>query len=621
MSKPEQSLNKAIAYVIIAFVAIAAILAVIMFSPYRGSKRSLFETSLRYYTRGTEKLYYTEYAQTIIQNFREIGIEVADYSTEYSVFIDKVVETKDYDLAILEVEGESTPFLDLFFKEGAFLNIFNLRNNLDNGTTAEYLKNITRELDFHTRRNLLYDFQEHLMSNLLPMVPLFTPARTFSYWDNLNGFSAELGISMSLPYMTFNGLHDGQTTTQHLKIGVGKWFDLNPLTVSEPAEKTIISLMMDKLIEVDEKGNPTDRGLIDTWEYVNQTTILLHVRNNVKWQPDQEGLFTDSYFTVDDLLFTIDLLRSDISNRNYELYKWIKSYDAYNATTITLYVDSDPTTTENDPYAFILESLSVYPLPDHYLNVAGTVEEIVNSARWGNYAQSPFGTGKYIYNATDSQVDLTAILQRFDEWHGIGFLPGVSTNLAFSKIEAQTYDDSYAMTLELQEGSRIDLADFGRDPAMEDSLQTNEFETQFAVDNSLVFLAFNLDDENFGGEKNFEPTNQTGISKGLAIRKAIASIVDKTFMNSAYHKGKFNITNSPVSQYFKDYYHPSVTTYPFSVEEALYYLDLAGFNISTPEENPTEESSFNLIGTIGAIGISAIIMIIVRSRKRRSDRK
>jgi ABC-type transport system substrate-binding protein len=619
MSKQDQTLNKAIAYVIIALVVIAGIFAVIMFSPYRGSKKSLFETSLRYYTRGTEKLYYTEYAQTIIQNFREIGIEVADYSTEYSVFIDKVVETKDYDLAILEVEGEYTPFLDLFFKENSFLNIFNLRNNLDNGTTADYIKNITREVDFHARRNLFYDFQEHLMSNVLPMVPLFTPARTFSYWDNLQGFSAELGISRSLPYMTFDGLHDGQSSTQQLKIGVGKWFDLNPLTMNQLAEKTIVSLMMDKLIEVDEKGNPTDRGLIDAWEYVNQTTILLHVRNNVKWQPDQEGLFTDSYFTIDDLIFTLDLLRSDVSNRNYELYRWIKSYEPINGTTIALYTDSDPTTTENDPYAFILEGLSVYPLPDHYLNVAGTVQEIVNSARWLNFGQSPFGTGKYIYNATESQVDLTAALQRFDDWHGVGFLPGIPTSLAFSTIEAQTYDDSYAMTLELQEGSRIDIADFGKDPAMEDSLQTNEFKTQFRVDNSLIFLAFNLDDENFGGEKNFEPTNQTGLSKGLAIRKAIASIIDKTFMNSAYHKGKFNITDSSVSQYFKDYYYQSVTTYPFSVEEALNYLDLAGFNITTPEENPSEEASFNLIGTLGAIGISAFIMIIIR--KRKSGRK
>ncbi len=617
MSKPDQAFNRKLIYVFIGLLLISSIFIVILFRPDPSNPGSVFSTSLRYYTRGTERVYYPSYAQSIIQSIREIGIEVTNYETEYSVFLSKVVENKEFDLAIMELEGENSPILDLFFKEDSFLNIFNFDNELDNGTTSSYMTNITRELDFNTRQDYFFDLQEHLMKNILPMVPLYTPARFFAYYDNLINFSAVLDFSHSLPYMTFNGLHEGQESLTTLKIGTSEWENLSPVEVTKRGEKVILSLVMDKLIELDEKNFPIKRGLIDDWTFENDTTLILHVRDGVEWQPDNDEIFTGELLTVDDVIFTLDMYTSPDANNNYEIFDWIESYETNGTSNVKIFIDSDPTTDENEPYAFALEELSIYPYPDYYLNTESTISQIINSVRYSNYAKSPFGTGKYRFNASEAEIGFSVTLKKFDNWHGVGYLAGIPTNLAFEIVELKAIPDPSSMNLDLKEGGVIDIADFGKNPDLEVSYRTDDFKTQFRLENSLVFLAFNLNNEIFGSENNYIPTNTTGVSKALAIRQALASMIDKTYMDTVFHNSKFNVTETPISRYFSDYYNPSVTTYPYSISKAIEYLRLAGFNVSTNPEDFQTEASFSLISTITAFSLVTGILVINRKRTKR----
>ena len=425
MSQSDKTVNKPIVYILIALVVLSSIFAIMMFGPSTGPVDSLFKTSLRFYTKGTEELYYVDYAQDIIQDIREMGVEVTGLPSEYSIFLDEVYGAKEYDMAVVEFEGLNSPHLDLLLTEGASDNIFNFENAMDGNITLNLINNITVETDFNARKNLLNQLQEHVMMNILPMVPLFTPVRTFAYWDNIEGFTSTMGISHSLPYMSFNGLHEFQSSINDLYIGAGRWFDINPLSMIEDGEKLIVSLIMDKLIELDDKGMATKYGLIDNWEYLNETTLLIHVRDNVNWQPDVDGLFTSETLTVDDIIFTLDMYTNEDAYRNYDLYSWIDSYEIYNSSTVAIYIDSFPATPQREPYGFAIEDLSLYPLPDFYLNVEPTIADILDSARWTKYSENPFGTGKYTYNATESQVDLAAILYKFEDWHGIGMDPGI----------------------------------------------------------------------------------------------------------------------------------------------------------------------------------------------------
>ncbi|MCE7743313.1 MAG: hypothetical protein GOP50_12755 [Candidatus Heimdallarchaeota archaeon] len=372
--------------------------------------------------------------------------------------------------------------------------------------------------------------------------------------------------------------------------------------------------MMDKLIAVDEEGRATKSGLIDEWEYLNDTTLLLHVRDNVDWQSDIDGLFTTETLTTDDVLFTLDMYSHPAAYLDSDLFNWVDSYEEYNSSTVAVYIDSFPSTPERDPYGFAIEDLSIYPLPDYYLNNEPTVPDILDSDRWTKFKDNPFGTGKYYFNSTESQEDLAAILYKFNDWHGTGMIPGDPTNLAFNRIEVQMYEDSYTMHLALQEG-RLDLADFKKDPIVEDAIPDENFKVEFKVENSLIFLAFNLKNDVFGGANNYVPTNETGVSKALAIRKAIASVIQKSLTNSRLHNGHYNITNSPIPTYYSDYYYAGITTYPYSIDQAVEYLILAGFNISLG--NPTEESSFSVISSIVGLGVISPILVLIINRKKK----
>ena len=109
MSSQNGTNNKAFAIILAVIVFIAALAAILIFTSGPDQQGGFFTTSIRYYTKGTEKLFFTEYSTTIIQSIKDIGIDAVDYPSEYSYFLDVVVKSKDYEMALIEIEGESVP--------------------------------------------------------------------------------------------------------------------------------------------------------------------------------------------------------------------------------------------------------------------------------------------------------------------------------------------------------------------------------------------------------------------------------------------------------------------------------------------------------------------------------
>ncbi|MHA1346849.1 MAG: ABC transporter substrate-binding protein, partial [Candidatus Heimdallarchaeaceae archaeon] len=613
----EKSSRKAIAVIVISFIVIAAFTSIFIYwanSPQ--NSRGLFGATLRYFTKGTEHLYYEEYAKSIAQDMREIGIDVTELPLEYAVFLENIFRDKDFDLALIELEGTTAPHLEYLFKQGASLNIFKFNDTFDEGYTTDLLNNISKATDFYERKNLFYSVQTHLMTDILPMVPLFTPVRTFVYWDNLRYFNPSFGLADSLPYLQFSGLHESQTSVDELNIGLlGKWIDFNPLTVVEHGEKFVLSLIMDKLTTLDEKGNPTPYGLIDEWDYVNSTFLKLHVRSDAMWQNDYEGLYENEPFTAEDVIFTLDLMIDQNANLNYEKLKWIDSYeiDTINDNYVNVYIDSDSSTAEKEPYAFALEDLSAYPYPEHYLNVSATIAQIIESSRWEKFGEFPFGTGKYVYSTTESNPNIALTFDKHANWYNVGAIDGSSLSVDFDTIEVQKVPDVLSMTYEMKEGS-LDIADFGKDPVVEDSFTPlGTFRTDFQLENSIVFLAFNLENQYFGGANNFVPTTDEDTSKALATRKAIATIIDKTKINSQFHNSKFNISDTPLSTYYKDYYYPNVPKYERSIDQAIEFLELAGYNFTALGD----QAPSNFISAGFGLTVASVFVTIISRRKKK----
>ncbi len=592
-------------YVFLGLFFVTSFFIIPLFVRLPSTRDALFSIELRYYERGQlEPSFYEEYAGEIIQAMGNIGIKSSSRSMDYATFLDTVVYNRNYDLALLKVEEANSPHLEFFFTENASLNIFNFKDEMDDGYTNARRAEAVQEKNKTKRIELYHEVQNHIMENIVPMIPLFTPIRTYVYWYNLAGFEAELGLSDSLPYMSFEQ-RQGQENTSNLNIGIGKWSDLNQLTMRTASEKLLISLMMDKLVHLKHQSEVTNHGLIKSWEYVNDTTLRVNIRHNVYWQPNKANTYIDQPFTTKDVLFTLDLMTNSTINNDASLLKWIKSYEEYNETAIDIYIDANPETPENEYYAHALEDLSIYPFPEFYLNHSSG--NIRGTEKWNDYAQNPFGTGKYRLDFKNTEIGLTAQFFKFDKWHGHGVLDTEPAELNIERVIVHTFGELYSLKLELQTG-KLDLVDLGNDPtaAVFDDEYKNQLKTDSVLENSIIFLAINLDHPVLGSNIVYNNTGVENISRGLAVRKAISHAIDKAYLNN-YHDSLYNITDTPLSRYFGEYYHENVIKYEPNITKSMEYLYQAGFDVGdffnreTIEQNPIAITSVISAITIGTI--------------------
>ncbi|MHA1303099.1 MAG: ABC transporter substrate-binding protein [Candidatus Heimdallarchaeaceae archaeon] len=608
----EKGLPKAWIYILSFALIITAIFSITVFVPQSPPTNALFSVSIRSYTTGYEKSYYSEYASTIRTNLGEIGIDVSVKSSDYATFLDKVIINRDFDLAILEFEMDAAPHLEIMFKENASLNIFNYKSVYDDNYVINRLEEAEHELDFSIRRNIYFDIQDYLMDNVVPLIPLFTPVDSYAVWNHVLNFSAELGLSDSLPYMYPSETQTSQEEPTELRIGIGYWSSINPLDFTRSSEELLVSLFMDKLIKTKTDGSVTNGGLIKSWVFTNATTLLLTARDKAYWQPDVDNIYKNEPFSIDDVIFTISVLKSPYTNNEYLNYNWIKSIRKYNSTTIEISIDANPETPVNEPYAYALEDLSVYALPEHYLNISGSWESITSSPNWIKYSNSPFGTGKYKIDYENTEKSVTIVMNKFENWHKAGVIAKAPTDLKYDELWINTYRDIYALALSLQNGD-IDLSYFGRNPQMVTELSNSNIQVQHAPTNSIIFLAFNLNHPVFGGENNFVNTTEPGVSKALAIRKAMALAINRDQLNLGFHNDEYLITDSPLPE-SSQYYYSGVTKYDFSLQKAINYLKLAGFSVGTEETNQ-ETTTTPIDGISGVIALTTVVLITKKNRR------
>ncbi len=610
--------KKALAYIIIGLLVLVTFFGIMMFAPIPKNTRALFPVELSFYTRGTTPLLYGDYANYVANNLRDIGLDVKLRPLEYAMFLERVVGNKQYELAIMEFEWSLSPHLEMIFGETASMNIFNYINELDNSSVINLIKQARSELDYETRIGFYEEIQDFLMNKTIPLIPLFTPNKFTVYWNNLIGYETDLGLAHSLPYMFFQNLHHNQVSLTELKLGIREWSTLHPLDNLGEGERIILSIMMDKLIELDGKGEPQNYGLITDWSYLNETTLMLKIRDDVYWQKDYQNTHNDIKFSVEDVIFTLNLLKSPNANNQYELYNWLKSYSKLDDETVIIYIDSDPSTLENVPYAHVLEDLAVYPLPNHFLNTSSSISSIVQSNQWSEYSAYPFGTGKYRMDFNATRTGMTGEFVQFENWHSTGAKTNESSSLEFTKVIVNNYQDAYSMRLALESGE-ISLGVFGRTPSVTKTLAKEQFVIEATMSNSLIFIAINLENDKFGGERNFINSTDSTLSQGAAVRKALISAINKETVN-ALNNNAYYITDAPLPKYYRTYYNEEVTEYEHSVTNAINYLALGGYNVTAAGFlADAEPTSLSILGLSGGFVIISTIYSKAIKRKEQNE--
>lgn len=164
-----------------------------------------------------------------------------------------------------------------------------------------------------------------------------------------------------------------------IRIGVINFDTMNPILSNNVNIQNISRLVFDPLIHLTENFK-LEAGLATEWTKLDKTTYLIKLRENVEWQDGKK-------FNADDVIFTVDMLKSNQSIYSYNVENIInvQKIDQYTIKIITK---------KPQPY---FEYNLIFPImSSKYFN-----EKNFNSSKKN---ENPVGTGMYYISENESNA-------------------------------------------------------------------------------------------------------------------------------------------------------------------------------------------------------------------------
>ncbi|MHA1243780.1 MAG: hypothetical protein ACTSP7_04305, partial [Candidatus Heimdallarchaeota archaeon] len=355
-----------------------------------------------------------DYGNFLKQHCARIGINLDVIVQDWPTFVGELIAFRNFDICYVSLNGGGAdPDFSGVYDENGSLNLFGYHTDMDydealgTGKNEWYIRqgNLIMPPDSEERVAHYWDWEQYMMDKILPCQPAFAPKVYTALWSNLEGYNLTDGIMQSWGKMSWDGSHDGQTSTDELVITDAAWSDFNPLFQDDTSSSRISNAVLDPLIYYDSDLSAWPH-LAESYSMLNDTTLVVTAREGIKWGNDPDGLFTDEYFDIEDVYFTLYAWKY-LSN-DQQLYDWIKSMDMNKAENkLTVYIDGDSSTPENDPYAPFLPSVSLNILPEHYLNQSQDVsgDPDVTDGSWNTYSTNCFGTDLFEFDTFTEGVE------------------------------------------------------------------------------------------------------------------------------------------------------------------------------------------------------------------------
>lgn len=603
---------------------------------------------------------YFHEALYIAHNLRNIGIEVdVKTSCDYIWWWPPQI-LHNYDLFIEDLQGWGSPDLrDVY--TGPF-NRFGLGPDLPYYNQSEQIINdAVTEPNGINRIQLYHEWQNLMMDQMVPLLPLFSPKYYSCVWNNTQGYDISWGLVESLPYMSYEENHDGQVNLTEFNLASIIWNDLNPMFTESissycyygrvDSSRKIIDLITEPILQVDPDNIPTHTGLVIDWQQVDPFHYKFFMRENVFWNPslntttrdaESESLLnaplmfglkgessngTNQLVSAKDAVFTLlasaNPVCSDISKR----FSWISNcyVDKNDSLVFHIEIDGDINTPEKEPYMDFWSLLKIPILPEFFLNstsptvtyttggaqCTGLSSEIVNSPQWVAFSTSAFGCGKYLLDYVIRNS--ITVLQKSPYWFGVGAIDGqVDMVLSIDTLNIRVIPDRYAELFEFKSG-KLDLLDLTLFvEEREDFWRDGRWEVQSCIKEFMSYLGFNLRRPAIGGVDNFIYLTESGkenYTVGSAVRKAICYAIDRDIINQELYDGVHLISNSLMNPYWSRYYYDDIPTkYDYNLDLAWEWLEAAGFQNSL---STTEPNYYQLSLILGLI----VLFMFTRRRK------
>jgi len=159
---------------------------------------------------------------------------------------------------------------------------------------------------------------------------------------------------------------------------------LNPLIAIDSASSTIADWVFDSLITYDKDGS-IKPALAKSYEFIDDTTLILHLKKGVLWSDGEP-------FSVDDVIFTYNLITSPKIFTPYSSeFRYVKSVEKLDDLTLKV--------TYKEPYFKALQTWMMSIVPKHILE---DEKDIMTSS----FNQHPIGTGKYTIKGFEISKDI-----------------------------------------------------------------------------------------------------------------------------------------------------------------------------------------------------------------------
>jgi len=589
-----------------------------------------------------------DYGLYIAQYLREIGIEVEVKVEEWTVFIGCILLTHDYDMYIIGLSGSQNPFnsYDVFsIKIPIEIPYGNISENmLIEGVTIT---------DLEQKQQHYNDWQQLVMDKIVPILPLFSPRSYVATWANTEGYDVRWGITDSLPYIEYKGLHEGQDSLTEFNIADAYWRDLNPLQTDDTSSSFMLSLMSESIVGWSPDFAPLKTSLVSDWKQIDEFHYKFTIRDDVWWNPSFDVTGRDAssdpldpattplmvglkkgevsngenqQVTAKDAIFTYLAWANSIVSESPSYHNWISNayVDPVDPLSFHIEIDGNPGTPEVEQYVDFWARLNWKILPEFFLNSSnptvsytsggaectGFYTGILDTDPWIYYSTSAFGCGKYMldYYIKNS----VTVLQASPYWMDVGVIDGTTQDLDIETFNVRVISDITAELAEFKAG-KLDWTGLMFFPSERKQMQNDQRFSVFSYpSNSMTFLGFNLQRPFVGGVFNFvflTAEDKEDYTKAVAVRKAICYAIDRKDINNVVHNGEYIISHSMILPSNTFHYYKDIIKYNYDLAEANEWLEFAGYNIIISHTN----SSFYL-------PLFCIIAIIVISRRRKNVR-
>ena len=289
------------------------------------------------------------------------------------------------------------------------------------------------------------------------------------------------------------------------RYGISEFDTINPIITTNKKVQDITKIIYEPLVNITQDGK-AEGCLAKEWETTDNITYIVKLKSGIKW--------TDgTYFSSDDVKYTIDRLKETENSVYAENVKNVKEVDIIDNTTLRIILSKE---------------VSFF---EYYLNFP-----ILSSKYYGeddfwrtNKNEAPITTGRFkIFEVTGSKI----ILAKNENWWNIE-----NDNSIIDKITINFYSSTAELYKAFKMGN-IDLISTTNENYQE-YIGKIGYNTAEAEGREYLFLAFNTQSR-FLSDKN--------------IRKAIKCAINKEDIISNVYNNNYSMANFPLlsSNYLVD---------------------------------------------------------------------